>query len=492
MAEAAGRLAALLADLEPHRTEALPGAEGETSDWRTQDQETAAEAPLRLSGGVSTPGQGAALGGRVPERLGRFRLVSRLGSGGMGEVFKAVDEADGTVVAVKVLRPDYAERANALRRFRKEAQLLARVRNPYVTNLLDVNEDQGFHYLVLEYVAGESLDHTLAARSRLDEPVALAVGADVARGLMDAHRLGIVHRDVKPSNILLVRPLDADAGADGPRVKLSDFGLARQAIEEDSAVLTQSGVVVGTPAYMAPEQCSGARVDARTDVYALGATLFHLVAGRPPFEADDWRGLIARHLNDPPPPLRSVNPAVSEGFARVVATALAKAPESRYADAEALLADLERLLRGEPTGLPVHPALPPADPANVLSFDFAWDLDAPPRRLWPHVANTDRVDRALGFGAVRYALKFDPALGVRRFLEGRKAGMVEQGEEHPYEWVEGRRLGVFREYTKGPFVWVLSVVELESRAGGGTRLTHRLRIEPRGRLIRLGSRWGVG
>src|SRR5262249_14551162 len=161
----------------------------------------------------------------------------------------------------------------------------------------------------------------------------------------------------------------------------SDFGLAREALEEGSSVLTQSGVVVGTPAYMAPEQCSGARVDARTDVYALGATLFHLVAGRPPFEADDWRGVIGPHPTDArPPPSRSVSPAVSEGFARVVATALAKSPEARYADAEALLADLERLLRGEPTGLPAHPALPAADPSNVLSFDFAWDLDAPPRR----------------------------------------------------------------------------------------------------------------
>ncbi len=429
---------------------------------------------------------------RTIERLGRYRVVEKLGEGGMGEVYKAIDEADNRTVALKVLLPKWAEQPDALRRFRKEARLLARVINPYVTNLLEVNEDQGIHYLVLEYVAGESLDRTLAARGKLDEPTALAVAADVARGLMDAHRLGIVHRDIKPSNILVVSALGEGAARGEPRVKLSDFGLARQAIEEASQALTQSGAIVGTPAYMAPEQCEGGAVDASTDVYALGATLYHLLAGQPPFEGANWRAVIARHRNEPAPLLRSVNPAVSEGLERVVDRALAKLPASRYADASALLADLDRLIRGEPTGLAVHPALPEAEPGRVLTFDFSWDLDAPPRALWPHVSNTDRLDRALGFDAVRYTLKFDPAVGVRRFLEGRKAGMPEEGEELPYEWVEGRRLGVFREYSKGPFRWLVSVVELDPREGGGTTLTHRLRIEPQGGLVRLGSRWGIG
>ena len=468
---------------------------GATSEWSSDSklpgEERGLYFDLKLSGGdAAAPASVAVRAETMPARLGRYRIVSRLGAGGMGEVFKAVDEADGRVVAVKVLRPNHAGRASALKRFRKEARLLARVRNPYVTNLLDVNEDQGLHYIVLEYVDGESLEQALAARGRLDEPTALAIAADVARGLMDAHRLGIVHRDVKPANILVIGALGAVG--DGPRVKLSDFGLARQEFEAGSQVVTQAGVVVGTPSYMAPEQCSGGSIDARTDIYALGATLFHLLAGRPPFEADDWRLVIARHQNEPPPPLRSLNAAVSEGLARVVERTLAKAPDARYVDAEALLADLERLLRGEPTGLPVHPALPDADGAYVQAFEFSWDLDASPSALWPYVANTDRVDRALGFGAVRYTLKLDPAVGLRRFLEGRKAGQVEEGEEQPYEWVEGRRLGILREYSRGPFVWVVSVVELTARAGGGTTLTHRLRLEPRGRLMRLGSRWGVG
>jgi serine/threonine protein kinase/class 3 adenylate cyclase len=459
---------------------------------------------MRLAGS-SAPGQSLVAESAPPERLGRFRLVEKLGEGGMGEVYKAEDEADGSLAAIKVLRPDVASRPQALERFRKEARLLAQVRNPYVTNLLEVNEDQGVHYLVLEFVAGRSLDRELAARGRLEEPLALAIAADVARGLTDAHRLGIVHRDIKPANILIVGSLPA---RQSPRVsgtstllkplvpaigvKLSDFGLARHAVEAESQAITQSGVLVGTPTYMAPEQCSGKAIDARTDVYSLGATLYHLVAGAPPFSAADWRGVISMHLNEPPPALRKLNPALSEGFCRVVERTLAKAPDARYADAAALLVDLERLLRGEPTGLPMHPVLPDCDPREVMRFDFEWELEASPRQLWPHVSNTDRLDRAIGFGAVRYSLEFDPARGVRRFLEGRKAGMPEVGEEHPYEWVEGRRLGILREYTQGPFQWVVSIVELTPRHGGGTTLAHRLRLVPRGRMIRFGAGWGIG
>jgi eukaryotic-like serine/threonine-protein kinase len=503
--EAERRLVALFAQVEASPTATDLASGPATSEWSTaspgpETVEVAASsahldglggrASIRLTAGATLPGSAS---GRVaPGSLGRYRLIGKLGEGGMGEVFKAIDEADGSTVAVKLLRPELADRPNSLKRFRKEARLLARVRNPYVTNLLDVNEDQGLHYIVLEFVAGESLDRTLAARGRFDERTALTVATDIARGLMDAHRLGIVHRDVKPSNVLLVGELSSTAAEAGaPCVKLSDFGLARHSVEDGSQLLTQSGVIVGTPSYMAPEQCSGGSVDARAGVYALGATLFHLVAGRPPFEADDWRGVIARHLNEPPPPLRSINSEVSEGLARVVEKALAKAPEARYADAEALLHDLDRLLRGEPTGLPMHPLLPEADPGKVLTFDFSWDLDAPPRRLWPLVSNTDRLDRAIGFSPVRYTLKYDSEKGVRRFLKGRSAGMDAEGEELPYEWVEGRRLGVFREYAQGPFKWIVSVVELAPRGSGAT-LTHRLRIEPRGRLVRLGSRWGVG
>ena len=276
------------------------------------------------------------------------------------------------------------------------------------------------------------------------------------------------------------------------RIKISDFGLARHIVDTESMALTAAGALLGTPHYMAPEQWTGQTIDPRTDVYAMGATLFHLLAGRPPFEAQTRDALCTQHCNEPPPPLSSLNPSVSEGLARVVERALSKRPEDRYIDAGAMLRDLEALLHGKPTDLAIHPRLPDCDPQRVLQFEFRWELESSPRQLWPLVTNTDRLDRAIGFTPVRYQTRYEPGRGVRTFAEGRKAGQVEIGEEHPYEWVEPRRMGVLREYSQGPFRWLVSTVELTPRPGGGTTLVHRLRLEPSSWKIRVGSRWGVG
>ncbi|HZY88438.1 MAG TPA: serine/threonine-protein kinase, partial [Gemmataceae bacterium] len=243
----------------------------------------------------------------APERLGRFRLLEKLGEGGMGAVYRAEDGSDGSVVAVKVLRGSSASsQAAALRRFHKEARLLAELSSPYVTNLLEVNEDGGTQYLVLEYVEGMNLEQLVRRRGRLAEREALAVVADAARGLAEAHAAGVVHRDVKPENVLL------PAGGGEVRAKLSDFGLARHVVESESLNLTRAGAVLGTPLYMSPEQCAGATLDARSDVYSLGATLYHALAGRPPFSADSLLALLAMHARQAPPPLRKLDPPVSD------------------------------------------------------------------------------------------------------------------------------------------------------------------------------------
>jgi class 3 adenylate cyclase len=220
--------------------------------------------------------------------------------------------------------------------------------------------------------------------------------------------------------------------------------------------------------------------------------LYHLLAGGPPFDGSTRDVLAAQHCNAPPPPLAAANPAVGEAVVRVVERAMAKRPEDRYIDAGAMLRDLEALIHGEPTGIPMHPILPARDPDRVLRFEFRWDLESSPRQLWSFVTNTDRLDRAIGFPALKYTTLYEEGRGVRTFAEGRKAGMTEVGEEHPYEWVEPRRMGVMREYSQGPFVWVVSTVELRPRPGGGTTLVHGLHLEPRTWTIRVGSRWGVG
>jgi serine/threonine protein kinase/class 3 adenylate cyclase len=452
-------------------------------------------------------------------RLGRYRLLEKLGEGGQGVVYRAVDPADGSVVAIKVLRANRTDNTDILKRFRKEARLLAEANNPHVVNLLEFNDEEGLPYMVLEFVAGEGLDQVLAKRQRLDERTALAIMAEVARGLMQAHERGIVHRDIKPANIVLqsVRPALAvplgetieeasgpQAGsaepaavavqtADAPpRVKISDFGLARHVVDSESLALTAAGALLGTPHYMSPEQWTGRAIDPRTDVYAMGATLFHLLAGRPPFAAQSRDALCAKHCNEPPPRLATLNPMISGAVAQMVERALSKQPEDRFSDAGAMLRHLEALLHGKPSDLAIHPRLPDCDPQRMLEFEFRWELESAPRQLWPLVTDTDRLDRAIGFPPVRYSTHYEPARGVRTFIEGRKAGTTEAGEQHAYEWVEPRRMGVLREYSKGPFRWLVSVVELLPRPGGGTTLVHRLRLEPSSWKIRIGSRWGVG
>jgi serine/threonine protein kinase/class 3 adenylate cyclase len=438
------------------------------------------------------------------ERLGRYRLLEKLGEGGMGTVYRAEDPADGSIVAIKVLRPESLRAPMAVRRLHKEARLLAEVNNPYVTNFLELNEDSGIHYLVLEYVAGQSLGKLLGESNRLDERTALAIAADVAHALADAHERGIVHRDIKPENILLQEDeggrRKAEEEGSSFRVKLSDFGLARHIDESESLHLTQTGAIVGTPLYMAPEQgTGGAAIDARTDVYALGCTLFHLLAGRPPFLGETPFAVITQHAKEPPPPLQKLNPALSEGVCRIVEKCLAKSPDSRYPNAGALQRDLERLLRGEPTSIVVHPRLPPCDPHKVREYEFVWELEASPAQLWPFVSNTERLNRAAGLQPVVYETEVeeDAAAGslrprVRRFGKMREAGLTVGWEEHPFEWIEGQRLGVLREFRQGPIKWLLNVQELSPLAGGGTRLTHRVRLEPHGLIGRTAAAVKVG
>jgi serine/threonine protein kinase/class 3 adenylate cyclase len=464
-------------------------------------------------------GHDSARRGLRERQLGRYRLLERLGEGGQGVVYRALDPADGSIVAIKVLRTEKARDPVVLRRLRKEARLMAEANSPFVVNLLEYNEDGGLPYLVLEFVAGQTLAQLLQAKDRLDEVTAAAIMASVARGLTAAHERGIVHRDIKPSNILILDPardaanarsefssigssdrLDGAARSEPPpsatpsavtisesppvvtpghRIKISDFGLARRIVDSESMAVTAAGALVGTPHYMAPEQWTGRQVDSRTDVYAIGATLFHLVAGQPPFTGDTREVLSALHCNEPPPSLRALAPNVSDALSQIVETALAKRPEDRFVDAGAMLRHLENLLHGEPSDVAVHPLLPACDTRDVIALDFVWEMKSSSRELWPFVSNTERFNRAIGVQAPQFSARFDPERGVRRFARmHRIVNFI--WEEHPFEWVEPRRFGVLREFQAGLIVWFMSLVELEPGTAGGTRLTQRIRMLPRG------------
>ncbi len=433
---------------------------------------------------------------REPTRLGRFRLLRKLGQGGMGAVYLGEDEDRAGQVAVKVLNREAVPDEHAVRRFQKEARLLAEVRHPHVTNLIEIGEEDGTCFLVMEFVDGGDLKGLIARRGQLPERLALEIVRDVACALVEAHERGIVHRDIKPGNILMsAQPMAGESPAQAveaaiaagikPIVKLTDFGLARHVEQSASLDLTRTGAMLGTPYYIAPEQCTdGGEVCPATDIYALGATLFEMLAGRPPFLGSDPVKLITLHCFEEAPDLRKLNAAVSDGVARLVATALEKNTSGRFANAARLLVEIERLLRGESNDVAMHPAVPEANDDLVEAL-WEWNLTSPPEQLWPLASNTERINCAVGVPAVEYTTERNAHGALCKFGTFRMGWAEMKWEEHPFEWVEGRSLGVLREFRKGPFDWFLSIVELIPRAGGGTRLKHTVRIAPRGILGRL-------
>ncbi|RMG17361.1 MAG: serine/threonine protein kinase [Planctomycetota bacterium] len=273
-------------------------------------------------------------------RWGAFRIEGRLGAGSMGEVYAARD-ATGRPVAIKRLSGVGRLDAEALARFRREAEATARLNHPGVVRIHSFGAHEGLPYFVMEYVPGESLAARLE-RGALPAAEAARLVASVARAVAHAHERGILHRDLKPANVLL-------RAQDGAPV-LTDFGLARD-LRDRAERLTRTGQTLGTPAAMAPEQADGQReaIGPRTDVYGLGALLYAALTGRLPFAGGSLAKVLRRVLFEPPPPPRSVAPEVPAELEAVCLRCLAKAPEDRYEGAAALAEDLDRYLRGEPT-----------------------------------------------------------------------------------------------------------------------------------------------
>jgi serine/threonine protein kinase/class 3 adenylate cyclase len=433
----------------------------------------------------------------VGTAIGRYELVRQLGAGAMGEVWEARDTTGGANVAVKLLRPEIAASEELLRRFRKEARVLGKVGSPYIANLIDLNEDRGTHYLVLELVAGGSVGAACKRAGKLPERLALGIIADACRGLAEPHRLGIVHRDLKPDNMMFVRPgIELERAPIGPLVKLGDFGIARAAEAQGPEGATREGTVLGTPEYMAPEQCQGGAVTPATDVYALGCCLFALLAGRPPFvaEGDNQMAVILQQLREVPPRLDALVPEVTPVVADLVARCLAKDPAARPADAAELLAVVDRMCQGATALITAHPTPPIYRAARVQTYAFSWDLAAPPDALWPFVSNTEKMNRATGLAAVRFETETLGDGGGAPATTGhqRVAGLALRWREHPYEWIEGSRHVVLRVFDRGVLRWYVAEVQLERLAGRGTRLRNTIKLEPRSLLARVLSRWEIG
>ena len=281
---------------------------------------------------------------------GRYRILSRLGSGGMADVYLARDESLGRLVAIKVLKENLAADDEFVERFRIEAQAAASLNHPAIVAVYDRGKAGASPYIAMEYVDGESLKQRLRRAGRLSPDVAAATALTVLDALQEAHARHIVHRDVTSSNVLV------DAVG---RVKVTDFGIARMG----ASALTRTGAMLGTSSYLSPEQAQGRAADERSDLYSLGVVLYEMLTGRLPFRGDSDLAVAMQHVSAAPPNPRSLAPEVPEAYAAVVMTALRKQPEDRYQSAEELAAAL-RAARASARHAAVagspRPAAPPA------------------------------------------------------------------------------------------------------------------------------------
>ncbi len=272
------------------------------------------------------------LRGLIGERLGRYRIDEEIGRGGMAIVFRAYDPVLDRDLAIKVLLPEYSLLPNFTKRFEREARAIARLSHPNILPIIDFGQERDLSYIVMKYVRGETL------RERMGRPMDLAQAVrfvgQIAAALDHAHRRGVIHRDVKPSNVLL---------DEGDWVLLTDFGLAKLVIEADQEKLTRSDAFLGTLAYASPEQGLGKKpVDHRTDIYSLGVILYEMATGRLPYEADTPVGIAVKHIHEPPPRPRQINPAIPEEVEAVILKAMAKEPDERYDSAGAMARALRK------------------------------------------------------------------------------------------------------------------------------------------------------
>ena len=265
-------------------------------------------------------------------------MLGRAGSGGMAEVYRARDDLLGREVAVKVLSERLSGDRSFVERFRREAQAAANLNHPNVVALYDFGADDSTYYIVMEFIDGRPLADIIKDEGPLMPERAAEIGSDVARALERAHAAGLVHRDIKPSNIMM--------NSSG-QTKVTDFGIARALTGQNDQTVTQTGMVIGTAAYLSPEQAQGAPVDQRSDVYSLGCVLYEMLGGRPPFTGDTPLSVAYRHVRENPEPPSRVNPDVPQALDAIVMKALAKNPANRYQSAAELREDLERFLAGE-------------------------------------------------------------------------------------------------------------------------------------------------
>src|SRR6478672_3011674 len=326
---------------------------------------------------------------------GRYRILRKLGTGGMANVYLAEDEVLGRRVAIKILNDRHAGDDQFVERFRREAKNAAGLSHPNIVSIYDRGEAEGTYYIAMEYLDGRSLKELVVARGPLPISDAIAATRQVLAALRFAHRKGVVHRDIKPHNVM--------ADADG-RLKVTDFGIARAGVSQ----MTEAGSIIGTAQYLSPEQARGAPVDQRSDIYSLGIVLYEMLTGKVPFTGDTPVEIAMKHLSQIPDPPSTFRDGLPHDLDAVVMRALAKDPDQRYGSAEEMDADLARVARGVAVSRETEDAMtqvlsgaginaaqtmvtrprsvasPPAPPVYRAPTPY-YDYEEPPRgrSIWP-------------------------------------------------------------------------------------------------------------
>jgi serine/threonine protein kinase len=306
-------------------------------------------------------------------QIAQYRVISKLGQGGMGAVYLAEHTLLGRKAALKILHPSLTQREDIVERFFNEARAATSIADPGIVQIFDFGYQDDLAYIVMELLEGESLDARLSRLGQLPISDALRLARQMSLSLYAAHRHRVVHRDLKPENVFIVPDPEASGGE---RTKILDFGIAKLTDGEQNHKRTQTGMMMGTPIYMSPEQCRGSgTLDHRSDIYSLGCLLFHLLAGRPPFDYENGGELIAAHLKEPaPPPSQFV--AVSPTIDSIVGRCLEKVPDQRFESMRELASALDAAMRGV-TGaeLARMTPLPTMSPVPAITVP-------PPRRRW--------------------------------------------------------------------------------------------------------------
>jgi eukaryotic-like serine/threonine-protein kinase len=412
----------------------------EPRDTRTEPELVSATEPSASGDTQGIPRAATAPGGDLsflsapqgPDELGRlghYRILKELGRGGMGMVLLAEDAKLRRPAALKVMLPRHATDAVAKERFLREARVAAQVKHDHIVTIYQVDEERGAPFIAMEFLLGMSLDAFLKAKGTPGISHVLRIGREIAEGLAAAHERGLVHRDVKPANVWLEAPHG--------RVKILDFGLARQ--EQEDAHLTGSGTVVGTPSYMSPEQARGERVDHRSDLFSLGGVLYTLCTGRQPFSGKTAMAVLTSLAVDQPPPVSQLNPVVAPALTDLIDRLLSKRPDQRPPSARAVAQALRALEKAppaepnqsQPVAVPMPMAVPvqeAADPWADIDAEEATVKESLPEAYVAAPQRRERLPLLIGLGLGALALIVGGILVVRFLGPGRAPTRPEEPE----------------------------------------------------------------